>query len=141
MISRLEKAIEYPMIVKPANLGSSIGITRADNAAKLRYAIEVAVQYDRRIIVEHAIVDNFEINCSCLGYENDVTPSVCEQPVSRGDILDFGAKYLQGGKNAQGMAGPLPPNPRPHSGGVDAGGAEALRGDIQGPGLQGCGTH
>ena len=103
VISRLEKAIEYPMIVKPANLGSSIGITRADNAAKLRYAIEVAVQYDRRIIVEHAIVDNFEINCSCLGYENDVTPSVCEQPVSRGDILDFGAKYLQGGKNAQGM--------------------------------------
>ena len=107
VLDRLEAEVGYPMIVKPANLGSSIGINRADDRQKLEYAVDVAVAYDRRILAERAIVENIEINCACMGYGDDVTPSVCEQPVSWGEILDFGAKYLEGGKigsASEGMA-------------------------------------
>jgi len=105
VLDAMEKEVGYPMIVKPANLGSSIGITRADDREKLEYAIEVAVAYDRRILVEKAIVENIEINCSCMGFGGEVTPSVCEQPVSWGEILDFGEKYLKGGKTGNGSEG------------------------------------
>ncbi len=104
VITSLEGEIGYPMFIKPANLGSSIGINRADDREKLTYAIEVASSYDHRIIAEHAIVDNIEINCSCMGFEGDVTPSVCEQPISWGDLLGFDAKYLKSGQSSEGMA-------------------------------------
>ena len=107
VLSRLEAEVPYPMIVKPANLGSSIGINVAEDRETLENAIEVAVSYDRRIIVEHAILDNIEINCSCMGYSHDVTASVCEQPVSWKKFLTYEEKYLQGGKigsASEGMA-------------------------------------
>jgi len=95
--NRLEAEVGYPMFIKPANLGSSIGISRADNREKLFFAVTVAAAYDRRIIAEQAVVDNIEINCSCVGFGGDVTASVCEQPISWGELLDFSAKYLSGG--------------------------------------------
>jgi len=101
----LEGEVGYPMFIKPANLGSSIGINKAEDREKLLFAVTVAAAYDRRIIAEHAIVENIEINCSCMGFGGDVTPSVCEQPISWGDLLDFSTKYLSAGKTGSASTG------------------------------------
>ncbi|MCS6801487.1 MAG: D-alanine--D-alanine ligase family protein [Chloroflexota bacterium] len=103
VLDRLEAALPYPMYVKPANLGSSVGISRADDRNGLEYAIEVALRYDRRILVEQGLTDIVEVNCAVLG--NDTPePSVCEQPARWQDLLSFEDKYLAGGK-AKGMSG------------------------------------
>ena len=105
VVAMLEGEVGYPMFVKPANLGSSIGINKAEDREKLLFAVTVAAAYDRRIIAEHAIVENIEINCSCMGFGGDVTPSVCEQPISWGDLLDFSTKYLSSGKTGSASSG------------------------------------
>ncbi len=105
VIERLEGEVGYPMFVKPANLGSSIGINKAEDREKLLFAVTVAAAYDRRIIAEHAVVENIEINCSCMGFGGDATPSVCEQPISWGDLLDFSTKYLSAGKTGSASTG------------------------------------
>ena len=107
VIERAESTLSYPMFVKPANLGSSIGISRADNRAGLEKAIEIACQYDRRILVEEAVQNRVEINCSALGYGKNVETSLCEQPVSWESFLSFEDKYLNGGKigSAKGEGG------------------------------------
>ncbi|MDL2235893.1 D-alanine--D-alanine ligase [Christensenellaceae bacterium OttesenSCG-928-L17] len=100
------EALGYPLIVKPANLGSSIGIGRADDRLELRNRMDVAAYYDRRILVERAIVNPIEINCACLGYGSDYIASMCEQPATyvNGKLLDFDKKYLQKATKGQGMA-------------------------------------
>jgi D-alanine-D-alanine ligase len=103
VLDRLEAALPYPMFVKPANLGSSVGISRADDRNGLEYAIEVASRYDRRILVEEGLTDIVEVNCSVLG-NDDPQPSVCEQPARWQDYLSFEDKYLAGGKT-KGMSG------------------------------------
>lgn len=103
VLDRLERALPYPMYVKPANLGSSVGITRAEDRNGLEYAIEVAIRYDRRILVEQGLTDIIEVNCAVLG-NDDPQPSVCEQPARWQDLLSFEDKYLAGGK-AKGMSG------------------------------------
>ncbi len=102
VIARVEGALRYPVFVKPANLGSSIGISRAGDRDALREAIEVALSYDRRVIVEKGIESPVEVNCSVLGFDDDVTPSVLEMPVSWKEFLTFDEKYLRGGKGAKG---------------------------------------
>lgn len=92
----------YPMIVKPANLGSSIAVTKVKNKSELADAIELASQFDRRIIVEKCMEDVIEINCSVLGYKN-LEASVCEQPVKTAEFLSYEDKYMNGSKNT-GMA-------------------------------------
>lgn len=87
----------YPVYVKPSNLGSSIGINRADDRAALAHALEVAFHYDRRAVVERAVQDAQEINCSAMGFEGDVQVSLCEQPVSWKEFLTFDEKYLRDG--------------------------------------------
>lgn len=103
VIAKCEAALEYPMFVKPSNLGSSIGITKAHNHSELISAIEVAVQYDHRILVEKGLDKPKEINCSALGYGDDVTASVCEMPYNADEFLTFSDKYLNGGKNQASM--------------------------------------
>lgn len=98
----------YPLIVKPANLGSSIGIGRAADRAQLREAISVAAGYDRRILIEKCVRSPREINCACLGYGDEVLPSLCEEPVSWSEFLSFDAKYLGGGKGMAGGSRKLP---------------------------------
>lgn len=102
-IIEIEKKLKYPMFVKPANLGSSIGITKATDRKSLEFAIEVAFNYDRRILIEEAVSDATEINCSVLGNDNPI-PSVLEEPVRYDEILSFKDKYLRGGKGGKGMA-------------------------------------
>lgn len=102
VLDKIAKNLKYPVFVKPANLGSSIGISKAKNKAELEAAIELAVTFDRRIIVEQGLENIMEINCSVLGYK-DVKASVCEQPVKSADLLSYEDKYLKGGKS-KGMA-------------------------------------
>lgn len=95
VLERIEEKLEYPMFVKPANLGSSIGISRATDRASLADAIDVAVSFDRRVIVEKGVKKPREVNCAALGYGSDVMASVCEMPVSGDEFLTYQEKYLK----------------------------------------------
>ena len=110
IIARIEKEIRYPAFVKPAALGSSIGVSRAENREQLEKALDVAASYDRRILVEVGVNHPVEINCAALGYGEDVRASVCEMPVptADGSFLTFWEKYLRnagtkGSEASQGM--------------------------------------
>ena len=81
---------------EPANLGSSIGIGRAADRESLRAAIEVAVKFDRRVLVEKGLEKPIEVNCACLGYGADSIPSLCEQPAGLDEFLSFEDKYTRG---------------------------------------------
>ncbi|MDD3002514.1 MAG: D-alanine--D-alanine ligase, partial [Candidatus Shapirobacteria bacterium] len=103
IIKKLEKVIKYPMCVKPANLGSSIGINFAKNRNELEWAIRVAREFDRKILIEEALVGIDEINCAVMGVDV-LEVSVCEQPIKGDKILSYDEKYL-GGSKTKGMAG------------------------------------
>lgn len=104
VLDDIEGKVPYPMFVKPANLGSSIGISKATDRASLAQALEVAFHYDRRVLVERGI-DCVEINCSAMGFGEDVEVGLCEQPVTWEQFLTFDEKYLRGvkGGKSQGM--------------------------------------
>lgn len=105
VIERIERALSYPVYVKPANLGSSIGISRASNRDELIRALDVAASFDRRLLVEKGVTKLTEVNCSVLGYGAQARASVLEMPISgeTEKFLGFDEKYLQGGKNSAGM--------------------------------------
>lgn len=103
ILKDIEKQISYPIFVKPANLGSSVGITKAKGRKSLIQAIEIAKEFDQRIIVEQGLENIIEINCSVLG-NRTLKVSVCEQPIRSKDFLSYDDKYLKGGK-IKGMAG------------------------------------
>ncbi len=98
VIEKVKKALPFPVYVKPANLGSSIGINRADDEVGLENAIDIAVSYDRRVLIEKGVSDLMEINCSVLGYGGEAEASVTEMPVRWTDFLSFEEKYLRGAK-------------------------------------------
>ena len=106
MIAQIESTLGYPVIVKPANLGSSVGISVAKNKDELVSAIDDAYMYATKILVEHAITRLREINCAVLGDELEAEASECEEPLHSKDILSYEDKYLSGGKGtkSQGMA-------------------------------------
>lgn len=95
VIEDIEEKLSYPLFVKPANLGSSIGITKAKDRDSLIFAIEVANKYDRKIIIEKAVENPREINCAVLGYDEDVITSLCEEPLGWEEILSFEDKYIK----------------------------------------------
>ncbi|MCM1111460.1 MAG: D-alanine--D-alanine ligase [Clostridium sp.] len=99
----VEEKLGYPVIVKPANLGSSVGIGRAADRVQLAERIEDAQRYSSRIIVEHMVENLKEINCSVLGDCDDYQTSVCEEPIKSGEILSYEDKYMGGSKGAKGM--------------------------------------
>ena len=96
---KIEEKLGYPVFVKPANLGSSIGVSRADDRDALKYAMEVAAQYDRRLLVEKAVTEILEVNCSVLGSAGDAKTGVIEQPVTASRFLGFEEKYMSGDKS------------------------------------------
>ena len=104
IINNIEKILSYPVFVKPVNLGSSVAINKANGLKELQSAIEVASEFDRRIIVEEGKGGIIEINCSVIGNNNKLIASVCEQPIKGDEMLTYGDKYLKGGKT-KGMAG------------------------------------
>ena len=85
-------SLGYPVFVKPANQGSSVGITKAKNCEELQAAIETAFQFDRKVIVERAIVGR-EFECAVLGNADPVASIPCEIVPSR-DFYDYEDKYL-----------------------------------------------
>ena len=106
IVERCEQRMGYPVIVKPVNLGSSVGIGVAKDRDELLRRIDDAYSYSRRIIIEHAITYLREINCSVLGDENEAIASECEEPMHTKDILSYEDKYVsnaKGGKSS-GMA-------------------------------------
>ena len=103
LIARIEEKIGYPVIVKPANLGSSVGIGRAVDREQLIERVDDARHYSARIIVEDMVEQLQEINCSVLGDCDDYQTSVLEEPIKSGEILSYQDKYMGGSKGAKGM--------------------------------------
>lgn len=103
LIAKAEDALGYPMIVKPANLGSSIGIGCARNREELVERVEDATRYASRIIVEKMVEELQEINCSVLGDCDEYETSVLEEPIKSTDILSYTDKYMGGTKGTKGM--------------------------------------
>ena len=108
MADRIEAALGYPVIVKPVNLGSSVGISVAKDRVSLLNSIDDAYRYATKVLVEHAISNLREINCSVLGDENEAEASECEEPMHTEDILSYEDKYVSnakgGGAKGSGMA-------------------------------------
>jgi len=100
--------LSFPLFVKPATLGSSIGISKATDAKTLRSGIELALGLDRRVLIEKSAEGATEINCAVLGAGYDVRPSLLEQPVSYNDFLDFSEKYMQGSGGMKGAERQIP---------------------------------
>ena len=88
------KKIGYPVIVKPARQGSSIGIEVAKSEEEVKIAIEEAIKYDDKILVEEIIPNMTELNCSVLGSNSYMETSVIEQVMGNDEILSFKDKYL-----------------------------------------------
>ncbi len=103
LINKLESKLEYPMIVKPANLGSSVGISPAKNKKELIEAIIEAKQFDQKIVVEKMLESIVEVNCSVLGNHNSCIASCVEEIVNEKEFLSYSEKYLSGSKS-KGMA-------------------------------------
>jgi len=95
VIEEVEGRLRYPLFVKPANLGSSVGISKARDRKGLRSAIQVATAYDRRILVEESLEGAVEVNCAVMGGERPVA-SLCEQPLSWEEFLTYRDKYARG---------------------------------------------
>jgi len=94
-VSNLEgicSRFEFPVFVKPANLGSSVGISKARNCEELKPALELAASYDRKVIVERVIIGR-EFECSVLGNDDPVAAVPCEILPSK-DFYDYDDKYL-----------------------------------------------
>lgn len=97
-LKKIKAKLKFPMFVKPATGGSSIGAGKAADEDSLQFAIEVASAYSERIIIEESFGSGIiEVNCSALGYK-DAKASVCEQPIKSEELLTFSDKYMKGGK-------------------------------------------
>lgn len=96
--------LDYPLIVKPASLGSSIGVAIANDRDELIDAVETAFRYDAHLLIEEAVNPLMEINCSVIGTPEDCRPSVCEKPLGKTETLSFEDKYQSGGGGDKGMA-------------------------------------
>ena len=103
ILQRINTAIGFPLIVKPVNLGSSIGITKVNSENDLSYAIENAFMYSESVLVEKAVQNLREINCSVLGDANECAASPCEEPFGSDEILSYEDKYTNSSKT-KGMA-------------------------------------
>ena len=94
VLERGERELGYPVFVKPASTGSSIGVARANDAQEAASYITVAASFDRRILIEQAVQDAIEINCAVLG-NYDYRASVLEQPISWQEFLTYEEKYMR----------------------------------------------
>ena len=94
----IEERLGYPVIVKPARQGSSIGIGVAEDRAKLVAAVQAAFAYDDLLIAEKYLADRREINCAAYRRGEEIVLSPCEEPKSAHKYYTFAEKYLEGGK-------------------------------------------
>jgi D-alanine-D-alanine ligase len=105
IIKEIEKSLKYPLFVKPAHLGSSIGISRATDHDSLINALEVAVHYDDKALVEEEVGNLIEVTLPVMG-NDELTPALLERPLTTSeDFFDFDTKYIRGGKKGGGKKG------------------------------------
>ena len=97
VLNRIKDKLAYPLIVKPVTLGSSIGVSVANDDLRLEQAIDLAARLSGKILIEPKINNLKEINCAVLGDNYEVEVSVCEEPLATGDILSYQDKYGSGG--------------------------------------------
>ncbi len=98
---RLADEVGFPMVVKPVNLGSSVGITKVSDPQALDDAASLAFSFSDRILAEPAVSALREINCAVLGDADGCEASVCEEPLNADEILSYENKYLGGGKSGK----------------------------------------
>ena len=96
VLENVKNNLRFPLFVKPARLGSSIGIARVEAADDLTRAIEVALHYDEKILVEEGIRDVMDVTCAVLG-TNPPTPSLLQESVFGGALFSYDDKYLKKG--------------------------------------------
>jgi len=96
VLDTIERELSYPLFVKPANLGSSVGVSKVRNRAELGPAIDLAAEFDRRIVVECAVADAREIECAILGLD-EPRASVPGEIIPSREFYDYGAKYVDTG--------------------------------------------
>ncbi len=101
-IKKRVKEIGYPVIIKPSRLGSSIGIKIAKNEDSLKTAIDEAIRYDDKILVEKMISNLVELNCAVIGNKEQVETSLIEEVLSTDELLSYKDKYI-GEKKTKGM--------------------------------------
>ncbi len=104
VLADIESRFAYPVIVKPVNLGSSVGISVAHDRASLQRSMDEACAFSDRVLVEPAVQHLREINCAVLGDADEAIPSVCERPVNSDEILSYKDKYIAGDKAGGGMS-------------------------------------
>lgn len=107
IIDEIEEKIGFPAIVKPINLGSSVGIKIGRDKDGLAEALDYAFTFSGRVLVERAITNLREINCSVCGDKDEAEASECEEPIGSDEILSFEDKYVSGGakeSKSSGMA-------------------------------------
>ena len=112
ILKEIDEKLTYPMIVKPGNLGSSVGIKKAKNKVELEEAIEFAMEFADRVIVEKAVEDLKEINCSVIGNLTESETSICEEPFFSDEILSYTDKYIGDGKSKGGTIGGAKASPK-----------------------------
>lgn len=105
IVAKTEAKFGYPVIVKPVNLGSSVGISKAENSAELETSVNDAFTYADKVIIEPAVVNLKEINCSVLGDSEQAEASECEEPVASDKILSYSDKYMDNSKQGGGSKG------------------------------------
>jgi D-alanine-D-alanine ligase len=99
ILRHIEQKLKYPLFVKPANLGSSVGISKAHNRKKLVKAINLAAGFDRKVIVEEGVNNAREIECGVLGNDNPQT-SVLGEIIPSNEFYDYNSKYVDGQSEA-----------------------------------------
>lgn len=95
--AKILKKLNFPLIVKPANLGSSIGITACHNEQEFDDAVELAFQFDDKILVEKLVENLQEFNCACFCYRDEVFSSSVAEVTNKGEIFTFEDKYISEG--------------------------------------------
>ena len=98
VIKNIEKLLSYPVIVKPATLGSSIGISIAKNYQELFFSLNTAFKYCEKALVEKYIENATEINCASYLMDDKIVVSECEKPTSSSEVLTFSDKYILGNR-------------------------------------------
>ncbi len=98
VLAHIRAQMRFPLFVKPVALGSSIGVAHVSDEQSLRSSIDIAANFDHRVLIEAAVSNATEVNCAVMGQGSQVETSVLEQPVSWQEFLTYEEKYLRGGE-------------------------------------------
>ncbi len=104
VIKKIKTKLNFPVFVKPVNLGSSIGVTHVTNEKELINALNVCFYYDSKAIIEESLENAREINISVIGVPGNYECSVCEEPIKSSSVLSFEDKYIGESGKSKGMA-------------------------------------